>query len=70
MLREKNRLLLRFHRLIDLSITAGCFIAAYFIKKHILPIDYSSLSTGPNYYLVLVLIVMIWSTCFSWVGVW
>lgn len=70
MLREKNRLLLRFHRLIDLSITAGCFIAAYFIKKHILPFEYSSLSTGPNYYLVLVLIVMIWPMCFTWVGLY
>jgi len=70
MLREKNRLLLRIHRLIDLCITAGCFIAAYFIKIHVLPMEYSSLSTGPNYYLVLVLIVMVWYMCFTWMGLY
>jgi len=70
MLREKNRFLLRLQRFIDLIITANCFIAAYFIKRLALPDHYSSLSTGPNYYLVLVLIIMIWFVCFSWVGLY
>jgi exopolysaccharide biosynthesis polyprenyl glycosylphosphotransferase len=57
MLREKSRLLLNIHKALDLYLVAVAFIAAYFIKKHLLPGNLSGLATWPNYYLVLVLAV-------------
>lgn len=57
MLREKSRLLLNIHKALDLYLVTVAFIAAYFIKKNLLPGDLSGLATWPNYYLVLVLAV-------------
>jgi exopolysaccharide biosynthesis polyprenyl glycosylphosphotransferase len=44
-------------RFVDLGLVALSFVAAYFLKKH-LPFAGAGLSTGPNYYLLLLLMLI------------
>ena len=65
MLREKSALIVKIHKGIDIALTVVAFVGAYFIKRH-LPQPLSGLITEPNYYLVLLLIVIIWYLCFEY----
>ena len=60
MLRENHRIIVQLHRAADIIITAACFVAAYFIKRDLLPKGIGSLTTAPNYYVVLLCIIIIW----------
>jgi exopolysaccharide biosynthesis polyprenyl glycosylphosphotransferase len=60
MLIETTRLLVKAHKAIDIVLTALSFVAAYFIKKDFLPFPYRGLITDPDYYVVLLMIVIIW----------
>lgn len=51
-------------------ITAGSFVAAYFIKRDVLPGDLAGLTTGPNYYIILLLIIIIWYLSLNWFGIY
>ncbi|MDY0352393.1 MAG: sugar transferase [Desulfobulbaceae bacterium] len=57
MLRDKERLLLNFNKALDLILVAAAFLAAYFIKKYLLPGELKGLAAEPNYLLILVLAV-------------
>ena len=70
MLREKSQLIVRFHKLLDICLTAGAFIAAYFIKKDFLPEPFRGLITAPNYYSVLLMIIIIWYVNFNFFGLY
>jgi len=65
MLREHGNLMVQAHRLLDICLTTAAFIGAYFIKKYLLPAPFRGLSIAPNYYIVLLLIIIIWYVCFS-----
>ncbi len=65
MLREQNKLILRAHKLLDICLTAAAFIGAYFIKRHLLPEPFRGLTAAPNYYIVLLLIIIIWYVTFD-----
>ncbi len=65
MLREQSKLILVFHKLLDICLTALAFISAFFIKKYLLPDPYQGLSTGPDYYIVLLMVIIIWYLCFN-----
>src|SRR4030042_1795126 len=65
MLRERNILIVRAHKVLDICLTAGAFISAYFIKKYLLPHPFGGLTIAPNYYLVLLIIIIIWYMTFS-----
>jgi len=65
MLRERSKLIMRMHIVLDLFLTASAFVAAYYIKKDILPEPYRGLITSPNYYTVLLLIIIIWYLVFN-----
>jgi FlaA1/EpsC-like NDP-sugar epimerase len=65
MLREHNKLTLQAHKFLDICLTAAAFIAAYFIKRHALPAPFRGLITAPNYYIVLLLIIIIWYLVFA-----
>jgi hypothetical protein len=41
------------HKALDICLTAVAFIAAYFIKKYLLPLPFRGLTIAPNYYVVL-----------------
>ena len=70
MLREYDLLTLDLQKALDVSITVFSFILAYFIKIHILPGRLSALSAVPNYYLVLMLIIISWYMAFKWMDVY
>lgn len=54
------------HKALDICLTAAAFIASYFIKRLALPAAYRGLTIVPNYYAVLLLIIIIWYLVFAW----
>lgn len=60
MLREQSRLIIKVHKFLDICLTFIAFSAAYYIKGNLLPLPYRGLITGPNYSLILLLIIIIW----------
>ncbi len=65
MLRERAKLITQAHKAWDIGLTAAAFIAAYFIKKYLLPEPFRGLTIAPNYYIVLLMIIIIWYVTFS-----
>ena len=65
MLREQNKLIAQFHRALDICLTVAAFIAAYFIKRYLLPVPFRGLTTGPNYYVILLMAIIIWYVVFG-----
>ena len=65
MLREQQKLLTAAHKTLDIILTAGAFIAAYFIKRLVLPVPLRGLAIEPNYYIVLLMIIIIWYLTFA-----
>ena len=70
MLREKNKLILRGHKFLDILLTAAAFVGAYFVKKYMLPAPIVGLTTAPNYYAILLLVVIIWYLVFDAFGLY
>ncbi len=64
MLRKHNNLLVQIHKFLDISITILAFVSAYFIKKYFLPKQWIGLVTAPDYYIVLLLVIIIWYLTF------
>ena len=64
MLREKSLFLGRIHRMLDIFLTVTAYVASYFIKKNWLPDEYRGLTTGPNYYAILLMVIIIWYVSF------
>jgi exopolysaccharide biosynthesis polyprenyl glycosylphosphotransferase len=65
MLKENSVLLVRGHRVLDICLTAVGFVGAYFIKKDFFPFPYRGLISDPDYYVVLLMIVIIWYVVFD-----
>ena len=65
MLREHNKLIVQAHKVLDICLTAAAFIAAYFIKRLALPAPFRGLTIEPNYYIVLLLIIIVWYVVFA-----
>lgn len=70
MLKEHSTFILDMQKATDIGITAFSFIAAYFIKRNLLPGKLSKLSIEPNYYIVLLLIIIAWYISFKWAGMY
>ena len=70
MLREQSQLIVRAHKLLDISLTAIAFIAAYYAKRDIVPLAYRGLTTAPNYYVVLLMAIIIWYLFFEYFGLY
>lgn len=68
MLREHNKIFKRIHKLLDIFLTAVAFVAAYFIKKYNFPDLFQGLSTLPNYYVLLLLSIIIGYIVFDLAG--
>ena len=60
MLRERQKLITNVHKTLDIGLTVLAFIAAYFIKKNLIPAPFSGLTLAPNYHAVLLMIIIIW----------
>lgn len=61
---KKMNLIMFVHMFFDTTITLGSFIGAYYLKKYLLPEYIGGLAVAPNYYIVLLLIIIIWFICF------
>lgn len=70
MLRERAKLIVQAHKILDIGLTATAFIAAYFIKLYLLPMPFRGLTTAPNYYIVLLMIIIIWYVTFDLFGLY
>ncbi|MCG8553313.1 MAG: sugar transferase [Desulfobacterales bacterium] len=70
MLRQHGSIKLDLQKSLDVTITVFSFVSAYFFKKHMLPGGLNALSTTPNYYLVLMLIIISWYVAFKWMDVY
>ena len=70
MLRERSKLITKAHKTLDICLTAAAFIGAYFIKKYLLPAPFRGLTEAPNYYIVLLMIIIIWYITFELFGLY
>jgi len=66
MLREQRNIICQVHKFLDISITIAAFESAYFIKLYLLPESLRGLIETPNYYTVLLLIIIIWPISFNY----
>ena len=58
---RRKRLLIKWmHTSHDLGLTMLAFIGSYFIKRDFLPDPWRGISITPNYYIVLLLVIIIW----------
>ncbi|MBN1103192.1 MAG: sugar transferase [Deltaproteobacteria bacterium] len=60
MLRERSAVVVQAHRVLDILLTVAAFVGAYLIKLHLLPYPWRGLITDPDYYVVLLMVVIIW----------
>ena len=70
MLKQQAKLLTQAHKLLDIGLTAAAFVGAYFVKKYLLPAHLGGLSTGPNYYSVLLMVIIVWYVVFETAGLY
>ncbi|MBW1898330.1 MAG: exopolysaccharide biosynthesis polyprenyl glycosylphosphotransferase, partial [Deltaproteobacteria bacterium] len=70
MLKEKSELIVHVHRLLDICLTVAAFVAAYFVKLYVVPEAYQGLIRDPNYYIILLMIIIIWYPLFAWFGLY
>jgi exopolysaccharide biosynthesis polyprenyl glycosylphosphotransferase len=70
MVREQNDIITKTHKALDICLTAMAFVGAYFIKRQLLPESFRGLTTAPNYYIVLLMIIIIWYITFNVYGVY
>ena len=54
------------HKALDICLTVTAFVSAYFIKLYILPESLRGLVTTPNYYTVLLLVIIIFPISFNY----
>jgi exopolysaccharide biosynthesis polyprenyl glycosylphosphotransferase len=63
---KKERFVVYCMKTLDVFLTAMAFISAYFVKKYLLPAPYGGLSIAPNYYLVLLVVVVSYLFVSDW----
>lgn len=65
MIRQRQAILNRLHLALDMGLTAVAFVLAYFVKRNLLPEPFRGLITEPNYYIVLLMILIVWYLAFN-----
>lgn len=69
MIREHSKSLARFHKILDIFLVVFSFVAAYQIKRNFIFLGINrGLSTEPNYYLVLLILVLLAPVVFGLAG--
>ncbi len=63
---KKERFVVYCMKTLDIFLTAVAFVGAYFIKKYLLPAPYGGLSIAPNYYLILIIVVISYLFVSDW----
>ncbi len=70
MLKKHGSLTLEIQKAMDIAVTGASFILAYFIKLYLIPGKLGELSKDPNYYIILLLIIIAWYISFKWNGMY
>lgn len=70
MIKTESELAKKLHSILDTLLTIAAFISAYFIKKYFLPESFRGLAESPNYYIVLLMIIIIWFILFELFGLY
>ncbi len=65
MLKGRKELIVLTHKLLDIFLTATAFIGTYFIKKYLFPEPFRGLAETPNYYIILLMVIIVWYVLFS-----
>ncbi len=52
---SKKALITIIHTILDIILILTSFVAAYFIKKYVIPLPYRGLTLTPNYYIILLM---------------
>lgn len=65
MLRDQHNIFCQAHQILDIILTILAFVSAYFIKIYLLPESLRGLINTPNYYIVILLIIIIWPMSFK-----
>ena len=66
--KSNNELAIKLHSSLDIILTSGSFIWAYFIRKYFLAGVIGGLPQSPNYYIILLIIIIIWFILFELAG--
>jgi len=70
MLREYGNFSLDIQKGVDIAIAGLSFILAYHLKLFFLPKSLRGLTSDPNYYIVLLLIIIAWFISFKWMDMY
>ena len=70
MFKQKASLIINGHRLVDILLTISAFISSYFLKKYYLPDTLRGLSQDPNYYSILMMVIILWYFSFNLFGLY
>ena len=70
MIKTESELAIKLHSILDILLTVAAFIWAYFIKKYFLPESFRGLTESPNYYIALLMIIIIWFILFELFGLY
>lgn len=65
MYKSRNNLIVLIHTCLDISLVVSSFVIAYFLKNYIIPLKYRGLDIAPNYYIVLLISVIIFYLIFN-----
>jgi exopolysaccharide biosynthesis polyprenyl glycosylphosphotransferase len=62
---SKTKLISIIHSVLDIILVISAFIIAYFLKNYVLPLPLGGLTIAPNYYIVLLLAIIIMYLTFN-----
>ncbi len=55
----------KMHKVVDVALTGATFVAAYVVKRFLLPQPLGGLTPTPNYYGILLLVMVLWCLSFE-----
>jgi exopolysaccharide biosynthesis polyprenyl glycosylphosphotransferase len=66
MLKEKNKIIVRGRRLLDILLTLVALGVAFYLKKHILPGSFRGLKEEIDYLALVPIVIIIWYISLNW----
>jgi exopolysaccharide biosynthesis polyprenyl glycosylphosphotransferase len=67
---SKIKLINTIHTILDIGLVISAFVIAYFLKNYVLPYPYGGLAVSPNYYIVLLLAIIIMYLTFNFFNIY
>ncbi len=67
---SKLKLINAIHAVLDVGLVISAFVIAYFLKNYVIPLPYGGLSESPNYYIILLLTIIIMYFTFNFFDIY